>query len=133
MASLGPADLAACIEHGGGDLGALACAAAGQGRLAPRLLGDRPVCLAGRDLARDRKGLLYDLTHALSGLRLQISSAKVSTFGERAIDVFYVKDKFGLKIDDEARLEAIREALKQALAEPGARPGEPAGKSAAAE
>ena len=36
---------------------------------------------------RDRNGLLYDLTRALATLKVQISSAKVSTFGERAIDV----------------------------------------------
>src|SRR3546814_1118025 len=63
---------------------------------------------------RDRNGLLYDLTRALAALKVQISSAKVSTFGERAIDVFYVKDRFGLKIDDEARLDVIRSALKEA-------------------
>ena len=64
---------------------------------------------------RDRKGLLYDLTRALSAQKLQISSAKISTFGERAIDVFYVKDQFGLKIVNETRLKGIREALIEAL------------------
>jgi len=67
---------------------------------------------------RDRQGLLYDLTRALSEQKLQISSARISTFGERAIDVFYVKDQFGLKIDHEARLKAIREALMPALRDP---------------
>ena len=31
------------------------------------------------------------------------------TFGVSAVDVFYVKDQFGLKIDKEARLAQIRE------------------------
>jgi chorismate mutase len=31
--------------------------------------------------------------------------------------VFYVKDQFGLKIEDEKRLKAIRERLLAALAE----------------
>ncbi len=78
---------------------------------------------------RDRPGLLYDLTRALSELRLQISSARIATFGERAIDVFYVKDQFGLKIDNETRLKGIREALNEALRDPV--DGEPAGTAAA--
>jgi [protein-PII] uridylyltransferase len=73
---------------------------------------------------RDRKGLLYRLTRALTALKLQIANAKVSTFGARAVDVFYVKDQFGLKIEDERRLKAIRESLMAVLAEPApVRPG----------
>jgi len=60
---------------------------------------------------RDRKGLLYDLTRALSGLNLQIASAHISTFGEAAVDVFYVKDVFGLQITHDGKLQQIREAL----------------------
>jgi [protein-PII] uridylyltransferase len=66
---------------------------------------------------RDRPGLLYRLTSALTELKLQISSAKISTFGQRAVDVFYVKDMFGLKIDNEQRLKSIRARLLEALAE----------------
>ena len=36
---------------------------------------------------RDRPGLLYELTRALTELNLQISSAKISTYGERVVDV----------------------------------------------
>src|SRR5262249_42942261 len=71
---------------------------------------------------RDRKGLLHRLTRAIAGLKLQIASAKVSTFGARAVDVFYVKDQFGLKIEDERRLKAIRERLMAALTETAAAP-----------
>jgi [protein-PII] uridylyltransferase len=69
---------------------------------------------------RDRKGLLHRLTKAIAALKLQIASAKVSTFGARAVDVFYVKDQFGLKIEDERRVKAIRERLLEVLAEPQA-------------
>ncbi|MEO3434872.1 [protein-PII] uridylyltransferase [Inquilinus sp. CAU 1745] len=69
---------------------------------------------------RDRPGLLYDVTRAVTGLNLQISSAKISTYGERAIDVFYVKDVFGLKITHEAKLARIRETLLEALVDPEA-------------
>ena len=64
---------------------------------------------------RDRPGLLYDLTRALSDLGLQITSAKISTFGEEVVDVFYVKDIFGMKIEHEGKLKAIRQALLEAL------------------
>ncbi len=57
---------------------------------------------------RDRPGFLYLVTGALFSLSLQISSAKISTFGERAVDVFYVKDGFGMKITHEAKLAGIR-------------------------
>ncbi|HEY1506211.1 MAG TPA: [protein-PII] uridylyltransferase [Stellaceae bacterium] len=67
---------------------------------------------------RDRTGLLYEVTRALTQLNLQISSAKISTYGEKVVDVFYVKDLFGHKIDHEKRLGDIRERLAAALADP---------------
>ncbi len=59
----------------------------------------------------DRPGLLYDLTAALSELNLNIASAHVATFGERAVDVFYVTDLLGAKIVSPARNAAIKRAL----------------------
>jgi [protein-PII] uridylyltransferase len=68
----------------------------------------------------DRPGLLYRLAHTLSALNLQISTAKISTYGEQVVDVFYVKDVFGLKIEHEHKLIAIRDKLMAALADPEA-------------
>jgi len=67
---------------------------------------------------RDRPGFLYDVTTALTELNLQISSAKIATFGTSAVDVFYVKDLFGLKVTHEGRIETIREHLLEAIREP---------------
>jgi len=64
---------------------------------------------------KDRPGLLYDVTRTLTDLGLQISSAKISTYGEKAIDVFYVRDVYGLKITHDAKLQRIRERLLHAL------------------
>ena len=64
---------------------------------------------------RDRPGLLFQVTRGLTALNLQISSAKISTYGEKVVDVFYVKDLFGHKIDDEVRLKTIREGVLAAL------------------
>jgi len=63
----------------------------------------------------DRPGLLYELTSTISGLGLNIASAHVATFGERVVDVFYVTDLIGAKIDAPPRQAAIKRALIQLL------------------
>jgi [protein-PII] uridylyltransferase len=67
---------------------------------------------------RDRPGLLHDVTAAISAQGLQIASAHITTYGVRAVDVFYVKDVFGLKVENERKLNALRTALNAALAPP---------------
>ena len=59
----------------------------------------------------DRPGLLYDLTAALSKLNLNIGSAHIVTFGEKAVDSFYVTDLTGLQITSAARQAAIKRHL----------------------
>ena len=59
----------------------------------------------------DRPGLLFELTATLSKLNLNIGSAHVATFGERAVDVFYVTDLFGAKITSATRQATIKRAL----------------------
>jgi [protein-PII] uridylyltransferase len=63
----------------------------------------------------DRTGLLFDLTEALFRLNLNIVSAHVTTFGERAVDVFYVTDLTGAKIMSDAKFKAISLELTKAL------------------
>ncbi len=65
---------------------------------------------------RDRPGLLYDLTSNLSDLSLDIGSAHITTFGEKAVDVFYVTDLTGKQIESETRQAVIRERLMKVLA-----------------
>ena len=59
----------------------------------------------------DRPGLLFELTSALSDLNLDITSAHVTTFGEKVVDVFYVTDLTNKKITSPQRTAAIRERL----------------------
>ncbi|HMA48572.1 MAG TPA: [protein-PII] uridylyltransferase, partial [Magnetospirillaceae bacterium] len=66
---------------------------------------------------RDRIGLLYDLTSTMTKLNLQIASAHISTYGERVVDVFYVKDVFGLKVENERKKREIKNALTLALSD----------------
>ncbi len=63
----------------------------------------------------DRVGLLYEITRALFLAGLSISSAVVVTYGELAVDVFYVRDIFGHKVIQPERLAAIEERLMKAL------------------
>lgn len=63
----------------------------------------------------DRAGLLFDITKAINELALQIGSAHISTYGERVVDVFYVKDIFGMKIENEGKIKQIRVVLGKAI------------------
>jgi [protein-PII] uridylyltransferase len=73
----------------------------------------------------DRPGLLYALTATISKLNLNIASAHVATFGERVVDVFYVTDLLGAKIEAPPRQAAIKRALIHLFQSP-ARQAEPA-------
>ncbi|MBD20105.1 MAG: [protein-PII] uridylyltransferase [Rhodospirillaceae bacterium] len=61
--------------------------------------------------ALDRAGLLHQVTRTLTQLGLQISSALITTYGERAVDVFYVKDAFGMQVTHSEKLKQIRETV----------------------
>jgi [protein-PII] uridylyltransferase len=72
----------------------------------------------------DRLGLLYELTETLFRLNLNIGSAHITTFGERAVDVFYVTDLTGAKITNANRRAAIRRQLMATLSPEAAKPKE---------
>ena len=94
--------------------------------VAPRVLIDNGVSNTHTVIevnGRDRPGFLYLVTRTLSQLNLQISSAHVTTYGERAVDVFYVKDLFGLQVVHPDKLAEIRTRLESVLKEADARDG----------
>ena len=66
---------------------------------------------------KNRPGLLYSLTKELNSLGLQIQSASVSSYGDLVVDVFYVKDKFGMKIENKDLEENIKHNLRTVLSE----------------
>ncbi len=65
----------------------------------------------------DKVGLLYLITSTLTKLKLYIGVSKISTKVDQVADVFYVRDIFGLKITDAAKLEQIRKRLRTAIDE----------------
>jgi [protein-PII] uridylyltransferase len=94
-------------------------------KVAPRVLIDNDASATHTVIevnGRDRPGFLYDVTWTLTELSLQISSAKISTYGARAVDVFYVKDLFGLKVTNDTKLTQIRARLSEVVTDPQDRP-----------
>ena len=67
------------------------------------------------DPARGNRRLLYELTNTLSDLNLDITSAHIATFGEQAVDVFYVTDLTNKKVTGPQRQKAIEERLLAVL------------------
>ena len=65
--------------------------------------------------ARDRVGLLYQITHTLMELDLGIYVSRIQTRGDKVDDVFYVKDAGLRKIEDPERLAVIRRRLLAVL------------------
>ena len=66
--------------------------------------------------AQDRPALLNQLAYALFQSKVTVHSAHVATYGERAVDVFYVTDLLGGKIDSGARVKALEKRLLEAAA-----------------
>ncbi|HAU77332.1 MAG TPA: [protein-PII] uridylyltransferase [Agrobacterium sp.] len=65
----------------------------------------------------DRPGLLADMTAVIADLSLDIHSARITTFGEKVIDTFYVTDLFGQKVTNDNRQASIAQRLKAVMSE----------------
>jgi len=63
----------------------------------------------------DKPGLLYAITYTIFQLGLSVQLAKIATYLDQVVDVFYVTDTSGKKIEDEGRLQEIRERLLSAI------------------
>lgn len=63
----------------------------------------------------DRIGLLYDLAKAMHRLGLFVEVSKISTKVDQVSDAFYVKDIFGHKINDGAKIKLIRKTLLEVM------------------
>jgi [protein-PII] uridylyltransferase len=65
----------------------------------------------------DNFGLLHRIVQCLNKNNVNISSARLSTRVDQAVDVFYVTDADGGKIEDEEKTKSLIEEIKVALGE----------------
>ncbi|MDQ4005779.1 MAG: HD domain-containing protein, partial [Actinomycetota bacterium] len=63
----------------------------------------------------DRIGLLFDLARTFEELHLDVSLAKVATYGPRVVDAFYVTHAGGGKVDDPQVVVEIERAIRSRL------------------
>ncbi|MBI5238644.1 MAG: [protein-PII] uridylyltransferase [Deltaproteobacteria bacterium] len=75
--------------------------------------------------AQNRIGLLYDITSTLARNGIYIHIAKISTKGEEAADIFYIKDIFGQKIFYKEKLAQAAIELKGIISGPAQPPPSP--------
>ena len=66
---------------------------------------------------RDRPGLLQAVATTLASAGLSVQSAHIESFGERAVDAFYVISADGLKLSEPHALAALKRALTAVLLE----------------
>lgn len=67
--------------------------------------------------AQDRPGLLYVVSSTLFELGLSIDMAKIATHFDQVVDVFYVQELDGRKVQTPERIKEIKERLERALQE----------------
>jgi [protein-PII] uridylyltransferase len=67
--------------------------------------------------AEDVVGQLHRITRALVDCRLDVTSAKVSTFGSAVVDAFYVGDADGQKLTDAQAIELVVATIERRVAE----------------
>ena len=63
----------------------------------------------------NRPGLLFALTSTLLSLDLSIESAHIATYGERAVDAFYLTESDGSRISGAKRYKEIEKRLMEVL------------------
>lgn len=68
--------------------------------------------------ADDRIGLLYDLALVMRKLNLFVEVSKISTKVDQVSDAFYVKDIFGYKINDKAKIKMVKSSILKVLKSP---------------
>ncbi len=66
---------------------------------------------------KNAPGVLYKITKIITTLGLQINTANVSTYGDRVVDIFYLKNAFGSKVDDNTTIEKVKNSILEELKE----------------
>ena len=63
----------------------------------------------------DRAGLIYHISRTLDEFGMKICFAKIGTYLDQVVDVFYVTDQNQAKVEDEEQIEKVRSALLAAI------------------
>jgi len=66
-------------------------------------------------MGEDRLGILYEITQALTDHGCDIHFARISTLGNRIVDVFYVQDEWGEKIKEKNRTDQLKRTILSRL------------------
>jgi len=66
-------------------------------------------------MGEDRLGILFELSQTLTDHGCNIYFARISTLGNRIIDVFYVQDTWGEKIEETHKIDLLQKTLLQRL------------------
>ncbi len=66
---------------------------------------------------KNAPGVLYRIAKVITSLGFQINTANVSTYGDRVVDIFYIKNAFGSKIYDTLTIEKVKISILRILEE----------------
>ena len=66
-------------------------------------------------MGEDRLGILYEVSQALTDHGCDIHFARISTLGNRIVDVFYVQDEWGEKISEKNRIDQLKRTVLSRL------------------
>ncbi len=65
--------------------------------------------------ASDRIGLMHSICRGFKRAGTNITSAHINTYGTKAVDVFYIRDRYGLKITEPNTLAFIKKMLVEEI------------------
>ena len=66
-------------------------------------------------ITQDRPGLLKEIAQLLDSEDINIVSARISTYGARAEDIFFITDRNNRPVSNAGKLDKVREALSVRL------------------
>ena len=91
-------------------------------KIIPRVFGEVKINNQDSDFysiievtGEDRLGILYEMTQALTDHGCDIHFARISTLGNRVVDVFYIQDEWGEKIEEKQKSDRLKQILLNRL------------------
>jgi [protein-PII] uridylyltransferase len=92
-------------------------------KVIPRVVGEVKINNQDSDFftiievtGENRLGVLHEMTEALTDFGCDIHFARISTLGNRIVDVFYVQDEWGEKIKEKNKIDQLKKTVSHRLA-----------------